>query len=56
LQVTPHAPAAHVAWPCAAVVVQTWPQVWQLLALTSVSTQVPPHSVGVADGQPETHA
>jgi hypothetical protein len=43
-----------VAVACCTEVVHAFPQLLQLLVSVAVSTQVEPHSVGVAAGQPET--
>jgi hypothetical protein len=50
-----HALVTHEAVALATLVEHAVEQVPQWLALLVVSTQVPLHSVGVADGQPETH-
>jgi hypothetical protein len=50
-----HAPLTHLAVALATLVEHAFPQVPQSLALLVASTHVPPQSVGVAAGQPETH-
>jgi hypothetical protein len=51
----PHALLTHVAAALATLVEQALPQLLQLLTSLVVSTQLPLHVVGAADGQPETH-
>jgi len=55
LHVKVHALATHAAVALAMPVAHAFVQVPQLPVLLVVSTHVPLHSVGVADGQPETH-
>ena len=55
LQVKPHELLTHCAVALAIPVEHALPQVPQSLALLVVSTQAPLQSVGVPDGQPETH-
>ncbi len=56
LHVKVHAPETHAAVALAMPVEHAFVQEPQSFALFAVSTQVPPQSVGVAAGQPETHA
>jgi len=56
LQTKVHALPAHVAVALAMLVEHGFVHMPQLLALLVVSTHVPLQSVGVAAGQPETHA
>jgi len=56
LQVKVHALPAHAAVALAMPVEHAFVHEPQLLTLLVVSTHVPPQSVGVAAGQPETHA
>ena len=51
-----HALLTHCAVALATPVVHTLPQVLQSLGLLVRSTQVEPQRVGVAEGQPDTHA
>jgi hypothetical protein len=56
LHEAPHVLAEQVAVACATVVVHAFVQLPQWPTLVVVSTQALPHRVGVAAGQPETHA
>jgi hypothetical protein len=55
LQVNAQALMTHVACALLTVVVQTLPQVLQLLALLVVSAHVVPQSVGLPDEHPDRH-
>jgi len=55
LHVKPHEPLTHCAVALATPVEHALPHVPQSLALLVVLTQAPLQSVGVPDGQPETH-
>ena len=56
MHVNVHAPPEHAACALATIVVHAFPHAPQLLALLVVLTHVPPQSVGVPAGHPETHA